>query len=91
MDLIFILALEEGRVLDEIKVDPHFVELKVKTATTYRRCPLCKAASSQVHSHYSRKIADLPLSLKFTIIALKVKRFYCSGPTDALQFWSVKF
>ncbi|MDF9801403.1 transposase [Catalinimonas alkaloidigena] len=72
-----ILAWEEGLVLDEANIGANNLEVKVKTAINSGICPLCQTPSSHIHSHYCRKIADLPLSLKETTIILNVKRFRC--------------
>lgn len=77
MDLMTILAWEDGLVLDDATIDGNTLELKVKTAINSGICPLCQTPSSHIHSHYCRKIADLPLSLKETSIILNVKRFRC--------------
>lgn len=72
-----ILAWEEGLELDKASIDGNTLELTVRTAVKSGTCPLSHTPSSHIHSHYYRKIADLPLSLKKTSIVLNVKRFRC--------------
>ena len=53
------------------------------TATAIRktaRCPLCHRRSRRVHSHYQRRVADLPLSGTPVTLLLRVRRFFCRNP-----------
>ncbi len=53
------------------------------TATAIRktaRCPLCHRRSRRVHSHYQRRVADLPLSGTPVTLFLRVRRFFCRNP-----------
>ncbi len=53
------------------------------TATVVRKtahCPLCHRRSRRVHSHYRRRVADLPLSGTPVTLLLDVRRFFCRNP-----------
>ncbi len=40
-------------------------------------CPLCQQPSSRIHSYYSRKVADLPISGKSVHLLLHARKFFC--------------
>jgi hypothetical protein len=53
------------------------------TATTTRcaaQCPRCHRRSKRVHSHYERRIADLPCGGSRVVIHLQTRRFVCRVP-----------
>jgi len=53
------------------------------TATAVRKaaaCPLCHRHSRRVHSHYQRRVADLPVCGIPVTIILSVRRFFCRNP-----------
>ncbi|MGI4940604.1 MAG: transposase family protein [Janthinobacterium lividum] len=41
-------------------------------------CPLCGAASSRVHSHYTRTLADLPWQGRAVTVQVRARRFRCA-------------
>ncbi len=66
-------------VLSKIYYGPQRLFLFAASLSSQECCPLCHAASQRVHSHYTRRIADLPWA-DFTIeILLQVRRFYCNN------------
>ncbi|MGE0884283.1 MAG: transposase family protein [Blastocatellales bacterium] len=40
-------------------------------------CPSCQCIARQVHSHYERKLADLPWEGIAVRICLQVRKFFC--------------
>ena len=55
----------------------------ILTATAIRttaRCPLCHRRSRRVHSHFQRRLADLPISGTPVTLILQVRRFFCRNP-----------
>ena len=58
--------------------DQIHVELSVTGATA--TCPKCAQCSARVHSHYTRKCADLPWVGLAVHIQLTVRRFFCDNP-----------
>ncbi|MDO1451136.1 ISL3 family transposase [Rhodocytophaga aerolata] len=41
-------------------------------------CPLCRQPSSRIHSYYSRKVTDLPISGKSVHLLLHARKFFCA-------------
>jgi transposase len=60
----------------------------VRTTAASACCPLCGHASTRVHSHYTRRLADLPwqgLALK---LVLHTRKFFCDNPACARQIFT---
>ena len=53
------------------------MECKLASQTTLAPCPDCKLEQTAIHSHYQRKIADLPWSDYQVTLLLVVRRFFC--------------
>src|SRR6188472_3159367 len=47
------------------------------------RCAWCGRVSARVHSHYLRRVADLPVSGRSVVVWLTMRRFFCDGQTAA--------
>ena len=43
-------------------------------------CPLCGGVSGQVHSHYTRTLADLPWQGRVAAVQVRARRFRCTQP-----------
>jgi transposase len=44
-------------------------------------CPLCGTAATRIHSHYQRRLADLPSAGQPVRFLLSVRKFFCDVPT----------
>jgi transposase len=54
------------------------VEIELRAHRHSSPCPSCGQHSSRVHSHYRRKIADLPWAGLPAYILLQTRRFFCA-------------
>jgi transposase len=54
--------------------------LNVRATQTSAICPLCQASATQVHSSYTRHLADLPWADVAIRLQLRVRRFFCPTP-----------
>src|SRR5690242_21746088 len=43
-------------------------------------CPLCKQVSRRVHSHYHRRLVDLPWQGRVVELRVEARRFRCANP-----------
>nr|WP_271567000.1 transposase family protein [Bradyrhizobium sp. CCBAU 11386] len=43
-------------------------------------CPCCGGQTGRVHSHYERRLADLPWQGRVVEIRLQARRFRCANP-----------
>ena len=57
------------------------IQIELSVAGTTAPCPKCAQCSARVHSHYTRKCADLPWVGLTVQIQLTVRRFFCDNPT----------
>lgn len=63
----------------QIDPDHGVVCLSVKSCSTQSQCPCCEQLSQRIHSHYQRKLKDLPCSSHAVQIVLNVRRFFCDN------------
>ena len=72
-----VLALPEG--LELIGLEPMDDLLVITVASTKSApcCPLCGVAARRVHSHYTRRVADLPCGGQPIHLFLQVRKCFC--------------
>jgi transposase len=63
--------------LDKISLGPEAIILIVKTIQQAASCPRCQTLSSQIHSRYIRKVADLPWATNAVQLELHTRKFFC--------------
>jgi transposase len=64
--------------LDCIKADRNAITVVVHAVRPAAKCPLCDFNSRRIHSHYERKLADLPWNGIAVHLQLKTRRFFCA-------------
>ena len=62
-------------------IDPTTTQviLTIASMQAIADCPLCHCAARRVHSHYERKLADLPWSEYGVSWQLQVRKFFCTN------------
>jgi transposase len=65
--------------LEYLKSNPESVTAVVRTSCTQAACPQCHCFSIRIHSHYERKLADLPWNGIPVHIRLHTRRFFCDA------------
>jgi transposase len=73
--------------IDTCVADTHGVTLCVTVTTPTAPCPICGAASSSVHSRYTRSLADLPIGERCVRLHLQVRRFFCHNAACVRQIF----
>lgn len=53
--------------------------LYARSSSVDGMCPYCGSISHKVHSHYVRRITDLPILGKGVIICFETRKFFCSN------------
>jgi len=78
----FLLADGAGIEIEGVEIDQAARELvlTLHTADPHALCPVCHQVSYQVHSHYTRTLADLPCAALSVRWVLHVRRFFCRNP-----------
>lgn len=60
-----------------VQVGPDPVTIFLESILPAANCPCCQQPSSRVHSHYHRKLADLPWQGKQAEIRWQSRKFFC--------------
>src|ERR671924_1945430 len=72
---------DRGIRLTEVIVGDHSVQVQLTVMAPTASCPDCATPSSSVHSHYQRRLADLPWGSLAVHMQLLVRKFVCRhGP-----------
>jgi transposase len=75
-----VLSLDSANLeLQQFDANATAATIFVQTSARTACCPVCKRSSDRIHSHYIRKLADLPSQGHSVAIRLKVRRFFCAG------------
>ncbi|HEY6409676.1 MAG TPA: ISL3 family transposase [Ktedonobacteraceae bacterium] len=75
------LALPESLEVTEIEIIDQILTITAVSTQIAPRCPLCGALAARVHSHYTRKVADLPCGGQCVRLFLHVRKFFCDMTT----------
>jgi transposase len=73
--------LPGGLQIDHVEIGPDKIIAMARSPSAGSACPCCAAISTQVHSRYRRRLADLPAHGRPVEIKLEVRRFRCRQPT----------
>ncbi|MDR2888527.1 MAG: transposase family protein [Lachnospiraceae bacterium] len=76
---------------DDCIVDDKHVVFKVTSTQTTLHCPHCGVESKKVNSTNYRKIKDLPIEGKPTIIMLMARNMVCANPDCPHRFFVERF
>jgi len=78
--LMNVLLPDESQLcIDRIEMEEDIIVLSVSSTNPAGLCPLCGTPSDQVHSHYQRHPADLPLAGCTVRLDMNVRRFFCNN------------
>jgi transposase len=81
MEGSLLLSLGESLLIEQVSHQERHVIISVRSTASQARCPLCRAPSESIHSHYMRTVADLPFAGQFVVLKLIVRRFFCRNPS----------
>jgi hypothetical protein len=62
-----------------VQITSDGIIILARTTSLAAACPVCGCASSRVHSHYTRTLADLPWHGRAVRLVLTVRRFFCDA------------
>lgn len=54
-------------------------------------CPLCGKYGNHIHSHYTRNLADLPISGKLVQLQLRARKFFCYNKSCPRKVFTERF
>jgi transposase len=79
MKVISLLGWKDAVRCQAIKLEADHIQLHLATKTEIALCPFCGYPANHIHSHYGRKLADLPWTGKPVLIFLQVRHFFCDN------------
>jgi transposase len=65
--------------------------ITVRPSRGFGLCPSCGAVSRRVHSHYRRRVTDLPLSGRIVQLVVIARRFRCDAVLCGRQIFTERF
>src|SRR5437660_1818845 len=77
MLLSALFSLSADLCLVDVRLEGEAVTLVLRSSQTTAACPACAQLSTQVHGHYTRRLADLPCQKRPVRVCLEVRRFAC--------------
>ncbi|MGY5800916.1 transposase family protein [Rhizobium sp. LEGMi12c] len=66
-------------VVDHVQQSKEVISIDCRFRSTGAKCPDCRKASHRTHSHYERRLADLPWQGRAVTITMNVRRLRCSN------------
>jgi transposase len=66
--------------LTGVKIERVYILLQLTTTAPVACCPSCAVPSSSIHSHYQRRLSDLPWGTRPVRLQLMVRKFVCRNP-----------
>ena len=69
----------------------HSLQVAVRCRQGESPCPRCGYPAARVHSHYHRRLQDLPWSEHKVEIRLAVRRFFCDNSACSQQIFAERF
>ena len=74
--------LPDGAALacETVTVEQGRIRISVSSSLPMGTCPRCGRWSSRVHSHYVRRLADLPWHGAQVTVTWRSRRFFCTSP-----------
>ena len=83
----FALALPEGLEVTALEMIDEVLTITAVSTQVHPCCPLCSTQATRVHSHYTRKLADLPCSGQQVRLRVLVRKYFCDVPNCARKIF----
>jgi transposase len=80
-----------GFVVESAFCDIETTVITVRPSQSFGSCPSCGTVSRRVHSHYRRRVRDLPLSGRTVELVIIARRFRCEAVLCGRQIFTERF
>src|SRR5262245_28629585 len=80
-----------GFVVESALCEADKTTITVRSSGSFVLCPSCGMVSRRVHSHYRRRVTDLPLSGRIVQLVLIARRFRCDAVLCGRQIFTERF
>lgn len=87
MDVV-ISSLDKNYRISETRVKDTEIILYISSIKETLRCPYCGKESKKVHSHHTRKIQDLPIADRRTVLIVATRKMKCINSNCSHKFFS---
>ena len=87
MEVKQVAALPEQLELTEIEMVDGVLTIMAVSLQAHPACPLCGEPATRVHSHYTRKVADLPCSGRQVRLLIQVRKCFCDASDCARKIF----
>ncbi len=81
MEVAALLALPEGRRVEQIQITEHSLVIEVEASHPTSCCPLCAQPAYSIKTHYRRVLRDAPCAGRQVHLVLTVRKCYCRNPS----------
>jgi transposase len=89
--LRFSTLMPPGFILDQVSHDGACVQLSIRPQARWARCLACGTKAGRVHSHYQRRLADLPIAGRPVRLTLRARRLHCDAVTCSRRIFTERF
>lgn len=83
--------LPKGLKAERIQIDADGVLVYARATNRTATCPNCGSVSRHIHSHYQRRLADLPAHGRKVRLVLDARRFRCRVATCQMRVFAERF
>lgn len=80
-----------GLLVTEIRTTEDAILVTARAEAPSASCPACGSASRRIHSHYIRRVSDLPCSGRALRLHVVARRFRCDTPTCRQRIFAERF
>ena len=80
-----------GFVVESAYCEGDKAVIAVRASGSVGRCPSCGKVSRRIHSHYRRRVTDLPLSGRVVQLIVIARRFRCDAVLCGRQIFTERF
>lgn len=80
-----------GLVVESVNEFEDIIEATARSASATAACPSCGSVSRRVHSHYLRRLADLPCTGRRVLLNLIARRFFCGAENCQQRIFAERF
>jgi len=88
MSIIPLFALPSGIKITACSFQEGILRASLLSTQSSSPCPVCGTTATRIHSHYRRKLTDLPSTGQPVCFELSVRKFFCDMPTCKRQIFT---
>ena len=80
MEVKQVAALPKQVAVTDVEMSEDALTITALSTQACPNCPLCGKPSARIHSHYTRKVADLPMGGQRVRLLVQVRKCFCDTP-----------